>query len=200
MNFLGHLYFSGDDHALMYANLFGDFVKGSDLSSYPQSIRNGIVLHRNIDQYIDHHPAVAELMPKLYPKLPKVSAIAVDLFFDHLLASRWSEFHPMDYRDFLNAFYAHPIAHRRDYSIEFLDFINRLRENDWMFYYRTSWGLDKMCSGVGSRLSFPNTLHIAPKVFDELKDTIEEIFERYMHDAIPHFKQIIQSLENEPRA
>ena len=29
MNFLGHLFFSGSDHDLMYANLFGDFVKGA---------------------------------------------------------------------------------------------------------------------------------------------------------------------------
>ena len=39
MNFLGHLYFSHDDLALMQANLFGDFVKGKDLSRYSLKIQ-----------------------------------------------------------------------------------------------------------------------------------------------------------------
>ena len=49
MNFLGHLYFSYDNHALMIANIFGDFVRGKDLSDYPEIIQKGITLHREID-------------------------------------------------------------------------------------------------------------------------------------------------------
>jgi len=38
MNFLGHLYFSNNDHELMYANLFGDHIKGSQLDKFPSSL------------------------------------------------------------------------------------------------------------------------------------------------------------------
>jgi acyl carrier protein phosphodiesterase len=77
MNFLGHLYFSNNNLELMYANLFGDHVKGSDYSHFPEIVQTGISLHRSIDNYIDHHPKVVELMHKLYPELPKVTVIAM---------------------------------------------------------------------------------------------------------------------------
>ncbi len=85
MNFLGHLYFSDNKQELMLNNLFGDFVKGKDISRYPIEIQQGITLHRKIDNFIDRHPLVLELSHKLFADLPKVSAIAIDLFFDHLL-------------------------------------------------------------------------------------------------------------------
>ena len=46
----------------MHANLFGDYVKGSDLSTYSKPVQEGIRLHRQIDSYIDHHPDVLKLM------------------------------------------------------------------------------------------------------------------------------------------
>ena len=66
MNYLGHLYFSDNDHTLMLANLFGDFVKGKDLSAFQPEIQNGITLHRSIDNYIDSHPEVLRLLKILY--------------------------------------------------------------------------------------------------------------------------------------
>ena len=190
MNYLGHLYFSKNDHTLMYANLFGDFVKGSDLSAYPSDIRKGIRLHRMIDQYIDHHPAVVELMQQLYPSLPKVTGIAVDLYFDHLLASRWSEFHPKPYRDFLNDFYAYPIELTEGFSPNFITFTIQLKKYDWMIHYATREGLGKMCEGVGSKLSFANALQGAPGEFDQHRKMIEKAFELYMQDAIPYFETV----------
>ena len=101
MNFLGHIYFSNNDPELMYANLFGDHVKGADLSNYPDFVRKGIMLHRSIDHYIDHHPAVVNLLHELYQDLPKVAGIAVDIYFDPLLASQWNSFHPKENDYFL---------------------------------------------------------------------------------------------------
>jgi acyl carrier protein phosphodiesterase len=60
MNFLGHLFFSNNELQLMHANLYGDFVKGKDLSQFDSTIQTGIRLHRKIDSYIDHHPDVLQ--------------------------------------------------------------------------------------------------------------------------------------------
>jgi acyl carrier protein phosphodiesterase len=78
MNFLGHLYFSGTDKELMLANLFGDFVRGSQHGHFPEVIQQGIKLHRSIDFYIDNHPLVKELKYDLMSELPKVGPVAVD--------------------------------------------------------------------------------------------------------------------------
>ena len=47
-----------------------------------------------------------------------------------------------------------------------------------------------MCTGVGSKLSFPNALHIAPELFDAHRERMEGTFQLFMQDAIPHFENL----------
>ncbi|MES2799996.1 MAG: ACP phosphodiesterase [Bacteroidota bacterium] len=190
MNFLGHLYFSNNDHSLMYANLFGDFVKGSQLDHFSPTIQKGIQLHRSIDQFIDHHPAVVELRRSLSASLPKVSSIAIDLYFDHLLSKNWNDFHILEYQQFLQEFYNFNIDASDNYSSHFLDFRGKLIEHNWMSHYPTKFGLEKLCKGVGSRLSFKNSLEIAHLVFENQEEEIQASFHHFMNDAIPHFHGI----------
>ena len=194
MNFLGHLYFSDNNLELMYANLFGDYVKGSDLNGYSHVVRSGIILHRNIDNYIDHHPEVLKMMHCLYPELPKVTGIAIDLFFDHLLAKNWDNYHPIPFEEFLENFYIYNPLNWDEYSIGFKVHISKLRENNWINYYPEIYGLKKACEGVSSRLSFDNELKNATTVFLNHEKEIEHCFELFMADALPFFREKINLL------
>jgi acyl carrier protein phosphodiesterase len=187
MNFLGHLYFSNNNIALMQANLFGDFVKGSNLSKYPPIIQQGILLHRNIDTYIDHHPAVIELMHHLYKSLPKISGIAVDLYFDHLLARNWDDYHPKKLEDFIAEFYDKMDLSNEVYSNHFRMVLSKMKEHNWLYQYQFMDGLKKMCNGVSMRISFPNSLSKAPKMFIENEALITAAFRTYMVDARKKF-------------
>lgn len=194
MNFLGHLYFSNNDIELMYANIFGDFVKGSNLSIYSAKVQEGVRLHRAIDSYIDTHPVVKELLHELYPSLPKVAGIAVDLFFDHLLAKHWNRFSDIDLESFLNPFYDFDLDESL-YPEELFQFmILRMRKNKWMSHYKRLDGLEKACQGVSNRLSFPNTLFHGKDVFVLYQDLIEKAFFKFMDDAQTHFKGYHQLL------
>jgi len=172
----------------MYANLFGDHVKGSDYSRFPEIVQTGITLHRSIDNYIDHHPVVIELMHKLYPELPKVTGIAIDLFFDHLLAIHWKDYHPEEYFNFLNRFYNFTPQNWDSYSPSFQSLITAMKEKKWMNYYPEFEGLVKASQGVSSRISFPNKLSIASDVFLSHRVEIETCFHAYMEDAITYFE------------
>lgn len=172
----------------MVANLFGDFVKGRDLSKYPPLIQKGIILHREIDSYIDHHPAVLNLMHQLYKSLPKISGIAVDLYFDHLLAKKWKNYHPTDLDDFIQNFYNIEIESLEFYNEEFLFMISKMKEMNWLHQYQFQEGLEKACNGLSRRISFENKLKDAPKVFLSKQKEIEECFEIFMDDAIPYYK------------
>lgn len=187
MNFLGHLYFSNNDKDLMLANLFGDFVKGSNFNHFSLKIREGIILHRAIDTYIDQHKDVLELKLLLYEDLPKVAGVAVDLFFDHLLAKSWGNYHIEKYESFLNDFYQHNSDIENDLTDEFKRFISVFRERKWLNYYPTSFGLTKSCEGVSKRISFPNKLADAPEVYNKREKFIYEVFQKYMRDAKEHF-------------
>ncbi len=189
MNFLGHLYFSDNDPAIMYANIFGDFVKGSDLSGFLPEVEYGIRLHREIDSYTDTHPEVRKLLHILYPSLPKIASIAIDLFFDHLLAKNWNAYHPLPLDDFLNNFYNYPF-NEADFPDEtFLHMLFRLRHGNWIKHYETLDGLEKACIGVSRRISFPNTLFNGRSVFETHETAITQCFEAFLKDAVIHFRE-----------
>ncbi len=187
MNYLGHIYFSGNDFELAYANLFGDFVKGKDLSHLTEKLQEGVRLHRRIDSYIDQHPAVKSLKSILQQDLPKVYSIAIDLYFDHLLAKEWNDFHPVLLDDFLHNFYVFEPYYWEEYPTEFKGFVARMKQVKWMSYYAELYGLTKACEGVSSRLSFPNKLNDAPGVFLRFQTEITDGFHAYMTDGIATF-------------
>lgn len=193
MNFLGHLYFSNNDVQLQYANLFGDFVKGTDFSNFPIKIQEGIHLHRTIDNYIDHHPVVLELLHKLYPELPKIAGIAVDLYFDHLLALKWENYHDLPLRTFVNHFYNAEIENREHYTTPFLITIERMKQYDWLFQYRTVEGLERVCNGLSHRISFDNALINGVEVFQKHEEAITAAFYIYMNDATVFFKNYFET-------
>ena len=194
MNFLGHLYFSNDDHQLMLANLHGDFVRGKDLSRFPMKMQQGITLHRMIDDYIDHHPVVLELLHQLYEPLPKVAGIAVDLYFDHILAKEWDKFHSTPLDKFIDGFYNAQLENEAYYSPQFKLMMTRMKERNWLYQYQFEYGLMKACKGVSSRISFPNVLDSAHKVLKTYEKEVEKSFFAFMDDAIPHHKDFIENL------
>jgi acyl carrier protein phosphodiesterase len=194
MNFLGHLYFSNNELELMQANLFGDFVKGKDYTHLPLKIQEGVTLHRKIDNYIDNHPAVIDLTHLLYKPMPKVAGIAVDLFFDHLLAKNWNQFHHQEIDEFICEFYKSINTSTIHYSEHFQLMLVKMQEDNWLLSYKDLEGLNLSCQGVSRRISFDNNLKNGVQVFQKYEIEIEKAFFKYMEDAIPFF-QLITNLK-----
>mgnify|MGYP002265619164 FL=1 len=172
----------------MYANLQGDYIKGKDFSMYHETVQKGVVLHRTIDNFIDTHPAVRDLLHKLYPHLPKISGIAVDIYFDHLLAKNWNQFHTKPLREFVDAFYSFEPQFSNEFSPEFKFMLSKMKEYDWLYQYQFYDGLEKACSGLSRRISFKNNLHQAPAVFRTKEKEIEQAFRLFMQDAHPFYE------------
>ena len=95
MNYLGHLYVAGDDPELQLGGLLGDFVRGRDLSAFPEGVARGISLHRSIDAYTDRHPAFRSACEALPAEYRRFSRILIDVYFGHLLARDWQR-HQLD--------------------------------------------------------------------------------------------------------
>lgn len=187
MNYLGHIYFSKNNIELMYANLFGDFVKGSNLNTYNPIVKEGIQLHREIDSFIGNHAAVKELSKHLSPELPKVAPIAIDIYFDHFLALNWERFHTKQLTGFLEEFYNFQI-NKLDYSNEKFDqLILAMKEKRWLSEYSKIYSVDKACVFLSNRLSFENALPSGKMVLENNYKEIEQVFFSYMKDAVNYF-------------
>lgn len=94
MNFLFHLYLSGDDPQLLTGNLMGDFVKGRIGDDYPHRLRSGIVLHRRIDSFAQNHPLFRRSKQRIDSRYGLWRGVLVDMFYDHLLADEWNRWSP----------------------------------------------------------------------------------------------------------
>lgn len=92
MNFLAHTLFAQGDAERIAGQFCGDFVRGSDLSQYPEGIQQGIHRHRRIDAYTDQHPAVRACLHVFKPPVRRFAGIITDVVFDHYLARDWGKY------------------------------------------------------------------------------------------------------------
>lgn len=92
MNYLAHIFLSGDNQQRQVGNFIGDFVKGKQLERFPDEIRYGIRLHRHIDSYTDNHPVVRDTVGMLRPEFGRYSGILLDMYFDHFLALHFGKY------------------------------------------------------------------------------------------------------------
>jgi acyl carrier protein phosphodiesterase len=100
MNYLAHLYLSGNDKNILVGNFIADDVKGKKYTAYPQGIQQGIFLHRKIDQFSDTHPLFNQSKKRLYPVYHHYARVVNDIFYDHFLAKDWEQFSDMPLQSF----------------------------------------------------------------------------------------------------
>ena len=58
MNFLAHIYLSGENENIKIGNFIADAIKGNKYKEYSTEIQQGVLLHRYIDSFTDTHPTV----------------------------------------------------------------------------------------------------------------------------------------------
>jgi acyl carrier protein phosphodiesterase len=49
MNFLAHIYLSGDNDLIKIGNFMADGIRGKHFERFPPDVQKGIILHRAID-------------------------------------------------------------------------------------------------------------------------------------------------------
>ncbi|KII75952.1 ACP phosphodiesterase [Vibrio renipiscarius] len=100
MNFLAHLHIAHHCDSSLLGNLLGDFVRGDPSKVYSPELTRGIRLHRFVDSYTDSAEIITSAK-QLFPQGPRrFSGIALDVFWDHCLASHWSDYHDLPLANF----------------------------------------------------------------------------------------------------
>ena len=105
MNYLAHIHIGFHTQTSLLGNFLGDFVKGNINDTLPQSLADGVRLHRKVDQFTDQHPLVLNLRQKFPDSLRRVSGIVIDIMFDHCLLKQWNNFTQRAESEVLEHFY-----------------------------------------------------------------------------------------------
>lgn len=158
MNYLAHLYFSGADPQHQVGGLLGDFVKGPLCGRYPEGIETGIRRHRQIDTLCGELPAIGALVATIAPPWRRYAGIAIDVLFDHLLARRWSQFHPRSLDDVCAAFYQELARHRAWLPERARWLCDLAPQRRWLERYGEPEHMCEILERIGGRLRRPLSL------------------------------------------
>ena len=105
MNFLAHIYLSGENKLVTIGNFVGDGVRGNKFKNYPKDVQIGIQLHREIDTFTDAHPIFRQSTKRLHKGYGHYSGVIVDIFYDHFLAKNWKVYSDVPLADYIQEFY-----------------------------------------------------------------------------------------------
>ncbi len=182
MNYLAHIFLSGEDPDLLAGNFMGDFIKGKDYNSYPKRIANGMVLHRFIDSYTDQHPESAAMRKKLRPYCGRYSGIALDMIYDYYLASQWDKYSKVD----LETFSLRAYQVLEDYfelmptNCQFL--FTAMRKTNWLVAYKSEDGMSRAMNGLDRRLGGESGLPTTIPLLQNPELRLQEGFNRFFPD------------------
>lgn len=100
MNYLVHLLIADRVGADLAGAVLGDFVRGSDLSRFPQPIADSIRLHRRLDALTDHHPLRLAAVGRFAAGPRRYAPVILDVLNDHALAIDWARYSSTDFASF----------------------------------------------------------------------------------------------------
>jgi len=154
MNYLAHIHLAAPDPEAMLGALLGDFVFGrAALEDYSALERREILVHRRVDRYTDEHPLVAQARALFAPGLRRYAGIALDVYYDHLLARDWARHADEPLDAFTARFYAHLLAQRGRLPGRLRALAPRMAAHDWLGSYRQRENVDLAVSRIATRLS-----------------------------------------------
>jgi acyl carrier protein phosphodiesterase len=188
MNYLAHAYLAFDNPSWLVGQFIADAVKGNKYRDYPDDIRNGILLHRFVDSYTDTFPACLELRSHLRADLGLFTPIAMDVFFDHILAREWTRFSRKLQEDFIADVYKVLGHHAAFIPSRMKFFISRMQEHNWLARYKTMDGIALTLNQMAIRMPKGEVLARAPEVLQDNIKKINETFEIF-------FPQLISATE-----
>jgi len=189
MNFLAHLYLSGDDPEIMVGNFIGDFVRGRNVyEQFRHNIALGIELHRQIDEFTDSHGVVLESKKRLRGKYRHYAPVIVDVFYDHFLAVRWPELHPQPLPDFATYAYAQLERHEAILPARVLQMMPYMVRGNWLVNYAKTEGIHRALTGMSRRTPYDSKM-------DEAIHDLEKYYREFDKEFSVFFPELKQMSE-----
>lgn len=182
MNFLAHLYLSGNNPHIQLGNFIGDFVRGRNLTEqFDIGIATGIELHRAIDEFTDKHPVVKLSKDRLRPKYRHYAPVIVDIYYDHYLAKNWDRYHKTFLPDFAESIYSMVMSRKDILPEKVLWMMPYMIKYNWLVNYAKLDGIHSVLRGMSRRTPYDSKMHEA---IEELKVSYRE-FENEFFDFFP---------------
>ncbi len=191
MNYLAHIYLSGDNELLTVGNFIGDYVKGKQHEKYDTEVQRGILLHRQIDFFTDQHPIVKKVMAYFRPNYGRYAGIVTDMIFDYFLAVNWSNYSSISLRNYSKNTHAILLSNFSILPARVKLFLPFIIQHKRFESYATLEGIQESLEIMSRRTSLPAETAFAMQSlkanYQEIKEYFEEFFEElisYVEDSL----------------
>ena len=189
MNFLAHIYLSGEAEGMTIGNFIADGIKGKRYMKFPPKIQQGILLHGAIDSYTDAHPTVKQSTARLHENYSHYSGVIVDILFDHFLAKNWNDYHEQPLAEYVQDFYD---LLRKNFAIlppRIQRMMPYMINDNWLLSYATIPGISTILKQMNVR-----TKNVSKMNFAVVE--LEEYYEEFESEFTSFFAELMQFVEN----
>ncbi|HEU4790523.1 MAG TPA: acyl carrier protein phosphodiesterase [Flavobacterium sp.] len=194
MNFLAHIYLSGENDLIKIGNFMADGIRGKQFENYPSEMQKGIILHRFIDTYTDAHPVFRKSTKRLHDKYHHYAGVIVDVIYDHFLAKNWSNYSDESLIDFTNRFYQSLHDNYDFLSERTKGMMPYMIEYNWLVSYQTVEGINRILTQMDGRTKNESKMRFASNELIECYSDFELEFTAFFEDLRIETKQKLLSL------
>lgn len=194
MNFLAHIYLSGNNDHLKIGNFIADSIRGKQYKEYPLEIQKGILLHRHIDTYTDSHLTVKISKRRLYKNYGHYATVIVDILYDHFLAKNWGEYSNIPLEEYVTNFYDLLEDNFEVLPLPVRKMFPHMTRDNWLLSYASIEGITKVLEGMNRRTKNRSKMNLAVVELQEYYDDFEEEFTSFFKELIAFSKDTIQKL------
>jgi acyl carrier protein phosphodiesterase len=194
MNFLAHIYLSGDNDFIKIGNFMADGIRGKQFENFPSAIQKGIILHRAIDTYTDAHPIFRESTKRLHERYHHYAGVIIDIFYDHFLAKNWKNYSNENLEDFIDRFYQSLHTNYDLVSEKTKNMLPYMEKQNWLLSYRTIEGISEILTQMDRRTKNESKMRFASEELKIFYNEFEEEFTLFFEDLRLHAQEKLKTL------
>lgn len=184
MNFLAHIYLSGDNDQIKIGNFVADGIRGRKYHLYPLEMQVGILLHREIDTFTDAHAVFRKSTKLLHKNYGHYSGVIVDIFYDHFLAKNWHLYSDKDLKSYVHEFYESLNHHMALLPTKFQSLTPVMIEGNWLLSYASIDGIQLVLNGMNRRTKHKSHMNEATKELLQYYNIFEDHFTIFFKDLM----------------
>ncbi len=197
MNFLAHIYLSGDNDLVTIGNFMADSIKGNRYTNYSRDIQIGILLHREIDTYTDAHATVRKSTRRLHKKYGHYSGVIVDILYDHFLAKNWANYCETPLADYVEHFYDSLETHYHILPQRIKHLMPYMMTDNWLLSYASIEGIARVLDGMNRRTKHKSGMNKAVEDLREFYDEFETEFTSFFDELRAFSAEKLKTLSSQ---
>ena len=190
MNFLAHAYLSFNDPDILAGNMISDYVKGKKQYHYSIRIHQGILLHREIDNFTDTHSLVKTAKAVFQPDYRLYAGAFLDIVFDHFLAIDKQIFPEGALQKFSQEVYTSLERSFPALPPVFQQLFPYMKQQNWLLNYRNAEGIERSFRGLVHRARYIQDSSAAIETFHKQYLLLQECYVDFFPALYSHARAV----------